>query len=36
MNLTALKFIVSLAKEKHFGRAAKACGVAQPTLSIAV
>ena len=36
MNLTALKFIVSLAKEKHFSRAAKACGVAQPTLSIAV
>ena len=36
MNLTALKYIVSLAKEKHFGHAAKACGVTQPTLSIAV
>jgi LysR family hydrogen peroxide-inducible transcriptional activator len=36
MNLTALKYIVSLAKEKHFGHAAQACGVTQPTLSIAV
>lgn len=36
MNLAALKYIVSLAKEKHFGHAAQACGVTQPTLSIAV
>lgn len=36
MNLAALKYVVSLAKEKHFGRAARACGVAQPTLSVAV
>ena len=36
MNLTSLKYIVSLAREKHFGRAAKACGVAQPTLSVAI
>lgn len=36
MNLTALKYVVSLAREKHFGRAARACGVAQPTLSVAV
>lgn len=36
MNLTSLKYIVALAREKHFGRAAKACEVSQPTLSIAV
>lgn len=36
MNLAALRYIVSLAKEKHFGHAAQACGVTQPTLSIAV
>jgi LysR family hydrogen peroxide-inducible transcriptional activator len=36
MNLTALKYVVSLAREKHFGRAAEACEVSQPTLSVAV
>jgi LysR family transcriptional regulator, hydrogen peroxide-inducible genes activator len=36
MNLTALKYAVSLAREKHFGRAAEACEVSQPTLSIAI
>jgi len=36
MNLAALKYIVSLAREKHFGHAALACGVTQPTLSVAV
>jgi len=36
MNLLALKYMVSLAREKHFGHAAQACGVSQPTLSIAV
>ena len=36
MNLTTLKYIVALAREKHFGRAARACEVSQPTLSIAV
>lgn len=36
MNLVALKYIVSLAREKHFGHAAQACGVTQPTLSVAV
>jgi LysR family hydrogen peroxide-inducible transcriptional activator len=36
MNLTALKYVVTLAQERHFGRAAQACAVSQPTLSIAV
>lgn len=36
MNLVSLKYLVSLAREKHFGHAAQACGVSQPTLSIAV
>ena len=33
ITLTQLKYIVSLAKEKHFGRAAKECNVSQPSLS---
>jgi DNA-binding transcriptional LysR family regulator len=28
-----LEFFIALAKEQHFGRAAEACGVTQPTLS---
>lgn len=36
MNLTALKYVVSLARERHFGKAAEACEVSQPTLSVAV
>ena len=28
-----LEFVLALAREKHFGRAAKVCGVTQPTLS---
>jgi LysR family transcriptional regulator, hydrogen peroxide-inducible genes activator len=36
MTLTELRYIVSLAREKHFGRAAEKCHVAQPTLSVAV
>ncbi len=28
-----LEFLIALAQEKHFGRAAEACGVTQPTLS---
>jgi DNA-binding transcriptional LysR family regulator len=31
-----LAFILALAREKHFGRAAEACGVTQPTLSAGV
>lgn len=36
MTLTDLRYIVALARERHFGRAAKACFVSQPTLSVAV
>ena len=36
MTLTELKYIVAVAREKHFGRAAEACFVSQPTLSMAV
>jgi LysR family transcriptional regulator, hydrogen peroxide-inducible genes activator len=36
MTLTELKYIVILAQEQHFGRAAAQCLVSQPTLSIAV
>jgi LysR family hydrogen peroxide-inducible transcriptional activator len=36
MNLSELRYIVALARERHFGRAAEACFVSQPTLSIAV
>ncbi|CAK0738280.1 LysR family transcriptional regulator, hydrogen peroxide-inducible genes activator [Gammaproteobacteria bacterium] len=36
MTLTELRYIVALARERHFGRAASACFVSQPTLSIAV
>lgn len=36
MTLTELRYIVALAHEQHFGRAALACFVAQPTLSVAV
>lgn len=31
--LQKMEFIIALAREKHFGRAAEACGVAQPTFS---
>ena len=31
-----LEFLIALAREKHFGRAAEACGVSQPTLSSAI
>lgn len=36
MTLTELKYIVAVARHKHFGRAAEACFVAQPTLSVAI
>lgn len=36
MTLTELRYIVTLAREQHFGRAAGICNVSQPTLSIAV
>lgn len=36
MTLTELEYIVALAKTKHFGQAAIACNVSQPTLSVAI
>ena len=36
MTLTELRYIVTLAQERHFGHAAERCHVSQPTLSIAV
>jgi LysR family hydrogen peroxide-inducible transcriptional activator len=36
MTLTELRYIVAVARERHFGNAAKACFVSQPTLSIAI
>ncbi len=36
MTLTELRYIVTLAQEEHFGRAADRCHVSQPTLSVAV
>ncbi|MEA5445050.1 hydrogen peroxide-inducible genes activator [Gammaproteobacteria bacterium AB-CW1] len=36
MTLTQLRYISALAREGHFGRAAEACFVSQPTLSVAV
>lgn len=34
MNLRDLNYLVALAEYRHFGKAAKACSVSQPTLSI--
>lgn len=36
MTLTELRYLVALAREKHFGRAADVCNVSQPTLSAAI
>lgn len=36
MTLTELRYIVAVARERHFGRAAEACFVSQPTLSVSV
>jgi LysR family hydrogen peroxide-inducible transcriptional activator len=36
MTLTELKYIVAVSRHKHFGHAAEACYVAQPTLSVAI
>ena len=36
MTLTEMRYVVALARERHFGRAAEACHVSQPTLSAAL
>ena len=36
MTLNELKYIVAVARARHFGRAAEACFISQPTLSVAV
>lgn len=36
MTLTELRYIVAVARERHFSRAAEACFVSQPTLSVAI
>ncbi|MGB5583877.1 MAG: hydrogen peroxide-inducible genes activator [Gammaproteobacteria bacterium] len=36
MTLTELRYIVAVARERHFGRAATSCHVSQPTLSVAI
>ncbi|MBW6493723.1 MAG: LysR family transcriptional regulator [Burkholderiaceae bacterium] len=36
MTLTELKYVVAVARERHFGRAAEACFVSQPTLSVGI
>ncbi|MCU7812309.1 MAG: hydrogen peroxide-inducible genes activator [Candidatus Thiodiazotropha sp. (ex Notomyrtea botanica)] len=36
MTLSELRYIVAVARERHFGHAAESCFVSQPTLSVAV
>ena len=36
MTLTELRYVVAVARERHFGRASEACFVSQPTLSVAI
>jgi len=36
MTLTELRYVVAVARYRHFGKAAEACFVSQPTLSVAI
>ena len=36
MTLTELRYVIAVARERHFGKAADACFVSQPTLSVSV
>ena len=36
MTLTEMRYIVALARDRHFGKAAESCHVSQPTLSVAL
>ena len=36
MTLTELRYLVAVARERHFGKAAESCFVSQPTLSVAI
>lgn len=36
MTLTELRYIIAVARECHFGKAATVCNVSQPTLSVAI
>jgi LysR family hydrogen peroxide-inducible transcriptional activator len=36
VTLTELRYIVAVARERHFGHAAQSCHVSQPTLSVAI